>query len=1450
MLSHLNPTQLITKNIYQNMKDQGIAIFIMQLLIKNLKLSMNHPKLQKFAVAAKLAESKNENSLPLIFNTLAEMGIPITNSAVQFIKDYYGSLSRSLQSYQMLIVQKQKFTNSTGLKKIKNFPFQAYVDLLARNYEEHVLFETAMKLCHAIPHVPSSLSLATVDDLKKQWLTGKELIKVGKRMEAMHVLNRALMQWIENQPKTLLTKKHIGMDVLAMNDMMIINSIINLCVHSLFKINLDKKDLRLFIQIIATHALNLLELVKSEFQDDATFFHFVYSFCIDWLKISARIIKKFHTDTDEVFLALMYKKQLESQFIYAVMQHDFNEVQNLLLTDPTLAQRIYGYNGQTPVMAAIITGVSINYPMIDLLIDAGADLLAKSKDQSERGFTALHYAVSKGSIKAIEQLVKAKPKILNELSTQGISPLLYAMSLNDKKAIATLINLGANYQVFLTPAYKNNIPHDILEFLKGLSKKSTKITLKKYSDKLLREEKKEKSSTLKAARKSNDAHLPWQTTFDQGELYFENERYQEAANAFSAALEVFEKTLNKNMSEIKIIAEQFQLYRFHGLAALKSADYNNALASFMMAEKLKQQMANSPHASALPAIPSLQGIQFLQAAVMGKLEDAEAILNEDQGTLGKYHIINAEGQNGMTPLMIVAGKTAAHYFIFQRYLVETLAVDINATDEQGRTVLHHAALQNRLDNIVYFTEQHGQIVLNQRDEYGRTALHYAAEAGHASIVTALLMKGTKADILDHDKKYAIDLCKDKKIQQSLSDFKNNALEHKEALDCENIVAEVFELFKNGLVPGTNQYFQHSDSILRAEKILSDNITLNSESIADILRLSEFYRHTKMVLKQRSLLLKALETFPNHIKLLVDTGYLEKFIGNYLTAKVYFKKVHELLSPLEERNKNETNLLIAALMGLVKIYFTEKYYHQIIHYCEQILKIQPNHVNAITHLSSVYRMFNQTELANNLIAKVKYIETPFVLSALMQFHFHNAEYRQAITIGENQLITVAPQKNIRRQVLSLLAQSYEALKDKKYATKYYHLLLSEFPDDFYGKMHFLVFNCKINRKKGEDNLTSIKNMLKQFPCEYTYLNFARELWYNKNYYGALEYYEKTAVLFPESIRVHVELVNSYIAHGLIDRAIFHAEHFLGLFDHSDKIDLILEPAKRMIFSNNPHLQLAYLNALFADNQIEKCIKYTEQCLRFHHRLPWVLEEFENILYQNNLIPPNNEVSENKEEPKALCILPVPDNKPTALKTLLENQPESLITPNGIASFFLNGNAEQTYQELLENKLESVLFPEVLNTQVTDEEKGATHAWLTAQFHNIDLRIMKGRPVSSNEIYFILLTKEVYHWVNQGSARTENIFSMVLQVAERYQFECDELCVLPSDTQSIGLMGYIFSRANFKNVSVAPHPSHQSSLEVTLSKQPTLLWAKPADSLKIDSVSSAASTTDSAYRVARI
>jgi cytohesin len=72
--------------------------------------------------------------------------------------------------------------------------------------------------------------------------------------------------------------------------------------------------------------------------------------------------------------------------------------------------------------------------------------------------------------------------------------------------------------------------------------------------------------------------------------------------------------------------------------------------------------------------------------------------------------------------------------------------DPNVRDEKGRTPLHHAVKDNRLDIVKLLVESGADV--NAPDNYGLTPLHYAVHSGYEKLVDFLLRHGADPNAKD------------------------------------------------------------------------------------------------------------------------------------------------------------------------------------------------------------------------------------------------------------------------------------------------------------------------------------------------------------------------------------------------------------------------------------------------------------------------------------------------------------------------------------------------------------------------------------------------------------------------------------------------------------------------------------------------------------------------------
>jgi ankyrin repeat protein len=105
--------------------------------------------------------------------------------------------------------------------------------------------------------------------------------------------------------------------------------------------------------------------------------------------------------------------------------------------------------------------------------------------------------------------------------------------------------------------------------------------------------------------------------------------------------------------------------------------------------------------------------------------------------------INATDSNGLTPLhhAVRFGKIE----IIQFLLDNGADVDARASKRHGKTPLHFAAEQSNVDVVTYLLEHMTPEQINATDKYGWTPLHIAARFSKTEIIPLLLDKGADVD---------------------------------------------------------------------------------------------------------------------------------------------------------------------------------------------------------------------------------------------------------------------------------------------------------------------------------------------------------------------------------------------------------------------------------------------------------------------------------------------------------------------------------------------------------------------------------------------------------------------------------------------------------------------------------------------------------------------------------
>jgi ankyrin repeat protein len=94
-----------------------------------------------------------------------------------------------------------------------------------------------------------------------------------------------------------------------------------------------------------------------------------------------------------------------------------------------------------PLSPLMIAANDNNYDIVKLLVDAGADLNKKNK---ENGKTALMYSSSNGHIETVKLLLQKPGLLINAKDKEGKTALLHAVFYARKEIVALLIDNKAN----------------------------------------------------------------------------------------------------------------------------------------------------------------------------------------------------------------------------------------------------------------------------------------------------------------------------------------------------------------------------------------------------------------------------------------------------------------------------------------------------------------------------------------------------------------------------------------------------------------------------------------------------------------------------------------------------------------------------------------------------------------------------------------------------------------------------------------------------------------------------------------------------------------------------------------------------------------------------------------------------------------------------------------------
>ncbi|MEO8402378.1 MAG: ankyrin repeat domain-containing protein [Gammaproteobacteria bacterium] len=1221
-----------------------------------------------------------------------------------------------------------------------------------------------------------------------------------------------------------------------------------------------KPDLIWYLQFIKSHVKNLLQFVHH----NAEGFDQVIGYleCIRYLKISELLITKFDAKTRNKFLPEIHKTHREIEFILNIKTGNYNEVQNALLSHKELANEARGSEGATPIMLAIMTG---NSELFDLLIENDASLTTPTNDLNGHGITPLSIAIIKNQYYAARVIANRAPEMLYQRGKNGCTPLTAAIAVRNIKAVRFLLELGVRdiddeniknltrINKLRVEGFYGYETIYILKLLKQAKKDHLQTTSNhaeaEFSEaKVAGYTKEELEAESSRVKKKKTKQPAWQLHYEQGNVYFQEDKYEETATEIKQAITLFMKLHGKTPDDNQILKNLFNLQHILCIAEFKLGHYSDSAACYKQAAIISQAIRKSAHPLPLQALPLPEIAEFMQATLDANLILMREIIQRTKGKSDQYKIKNGHGKNGFTPLMhIVELIDDDKYVSVMRCLVEEMGVIIKAKDDQGRTVLHLAAIYKRASIVTYLTSTFDFAAINKQDNAGKTALHYAVENGSEEIVLTLLLRGAKLAIKDKEGKRAEDLTTNFSLLALLkkSDVKSPNVEvaHKTEekqndpiLSDDYMVNNAFALFKNNIEPETAEYRAHANLFLRAEKILRDQYEAHPSNLQIILRLERFYYYSNMRDVKDQLVIDALKHHPEHPGLLISYGYAVKELGDIKTAKDTFKKALEAIPKRQGKLSNQyKEWHIQALTGLTKIYLSDQDYERIIDCCTQILDLDDNNIFAMATKAHYLNAFELSEESKQWIDQVNVHKEPAAIIARGHCYFSSGEYQKVI----DECKAIADDSRFRykgklhRNSLFLIARSFECLKNMNAAKKYYALLNEFYPSYYAGQIAFATFMSKLNPKDFDENIERFNIIINSNPCKHAYLKFARFLWYAKKPYDAIPKYQKAANLFPKSIDVHLELVGSYIDLNLLDRARLHCEYFLGIKRDAEIEILMAEEHRNITFCDIPDLYYMYIQVLLAERKISEALTISQQCIKtFKDGFDTLLIITDLFNQYNVVLPPSfNQTSEIKREPEDFTShyqfpplhVAIHCTSLSALRAKFDEDPDHEISPLEMKKYFLNGESEAFYNFLVEHKLDQKYFPSMRPEPLLESEIAHNHGWIRSQLRHIDKRTREHRHVSVNELYFIIAAKEVYQHIGVGHAMLANFFELLDSVMDHYQFTYSKLGFSTLREGEPELMGYIRSRANYQQSSVLQQTPTVSV--VPASSVASTLWSRP-------------------------
>lgn len=354
----------------------------------------------------------------------------------------------------------------------------------------------------------------------------------------------------------------------------------------------------------------------------------------------------------------------------------------------------------TPLMCAITAG---HKPVCEILIKAGADLLATDKE----GSNAMHIAVNWEKNEILQMLVVHKV-LINSKDNSGTTPLMLAIRKGHQPSCEVLVKAGAD--LLATDSYGLNAMHIAVYFAQNEI-----VQMLAVQNQLINSKNKIGRTPLMIAGEMGYMHI-CETLMQAGSDLFAIDN--EGCNIMHVAA---------NNGKIEV------LQMFVTQQKLINSRNKKGETPLMLAAEAGHKSACEVlmKAGADPIATDNDGQNVIHKVV--KFKKIEIV---KMFAAYKELLNSKEGDDGETPLMLAVNSKQCFDVLIKA------GADIFATDNDGQNVLHHASREGKNEIVQMFSNN--RELMNSQDVLGRTPLMTSIEKGFKHICEQLIKDG--ADI--------------------------------------------------------------------------------------------------------------------------------------------------------------------------------------------------------------------------------------------------------------------------------------------------------------------------------------------------------------------------------------------------------------------------------------------------------------------------------------------------------------------------------------------------------------------------------------------------------------------------------------------------------------------------------------------------------------------------------